>query len=285
MTDAATVLSDRIVAFFALTYLLTWSAWGAVLVVGTTSPLASVLMLLGGFGPLLAAAVLAWRDRSLREWAARAVRWRVSARWWLAALALPVVLSLVGYALYAAVTGASVTPTSGPVSLLYLTVFLSVFFLRGGFGEEMGWRGYALPRLLERYSALTAGLVVGVLWAGWHLPLFLVQGARQSGSFALYLLGVVGLSVVLTWLFVNASESVLLVVVFHAQWNVLDSGVLFDVRGPTGLWAPAASAAVVWALALALVAAYGTDLRADRTRPERGAPVTGPAGGGAGRGR
>lgn len=279
MTDAASAPSNRILAFFALTYLFTWSAWGAVLVVGSNSSPGSLLTLLGGFGPLLVAAVLARRDRSLREWAARAVRWRVPARWWLAAVALPVVLSLVGYALYVAVTGASVTLTPDPVSLVYPAVFLSVFFLRGGFGEEMGWRGYALPRLLERYSALTAGLVVGVLWAGWHLPLFLVQGSRQSGSFALYLLGVVGLSVVLTWLFVNASESVLLVVVFHAQWNVLDSGVLFDVRGPAGLWAPAASAAVVWALALVLVSVYGTDLRADRTRPDHDGPVTDPLGG------
>ncbi|MUV56459.1 CPBP family intramembrane metalloprotease [Halogeometricum sp. CBA1124] len=140
----------------------------------------------------------------------------------------------------------------------------------------MGWRGYALPHLLERYSTTAAALVVGVGWAVWHLPLFFVQGTRQSGPFAVYLLGVVGLSVVLAWLYVRAKGSVLLVAVFHAQWNVFDSGVLFALSGESPLLAPAASAAVVWAAALLLVALDGETMRSSRpgtAPPGRGSPA------------
>ncbi|MFC7046087.1 hypothetical protein ACFQH6_12280 [Halobacteriaceae archaeon GCM10025711] len=114
------------------------------------------------------------------------------------------------------------------------------------------------------------------MWAGWHLPQFFIQGSSQSGSFGLYLVGVVGLSVILTWLFVNARGSVLLVVVFHAQWNTVESGVLFDLGGPVGLTGPAASAAVIWLFALALRLAFGPDLKTGRARVK---PVVAPAGG------
>jgi membrane protease YdiL (CAAX protease family) len=262
-------------AFFGLTYLVTWSAWGAVIVLGPGTPTASLLELLGGIGPLVAAGTLSWHNGSLREWGARAVRWRVSPRWWLVAAALPVVLSLLGYAIYLGVSGASIGLTSSPIYVVYPTVFLLVFFLQGGYGEEMGWRGYALPALVEGFSALVAGLVVGIAWAGWHLPQFLIQGSSQRGSFALYLLGVVGLSVVLTWLFVNARRSVLLVVVFHAQWNVFESGALFEMAGVSGVLAPAASTVVVWAAALVLVAVYGPTLRTDRRGRDVSTPTSG----------
>ncbi|MFC7046086.1 hypothetical protein ACFQH6_12275 [Halobacteriaceae archaeon GCM10025711] len=134
----------RFLTYVAVTYLLTWSAWGVVIVLDVGSA-SSILTLLGGFGPLVAAAVLSWRTGSLREWAARAVRWRVSARWWFIAVVVPVLLSLVGYGVYVAVTGATLGLTDAPVYVVYLSVFLYVFFVGGGLNEEMGWRGFALP--------------------------------------------------------------------------------------------------------------------------------------------
>jgi membrane protease YdiL (CAAX protease family) len=266
----------RVAEFFALTFLVSWVLWGLGAFLGTTAGAWPILSTLAGFGPLVAAGILSWRDGDLRAWAAQAVRWRTGARWWLAALLGAPLLSLAGYGVYVALSGASFSLASGTLPVVYATVFLYVLLLRGGFGEEMGWRGYALPHLLERYSATVAALVVGVGWAVWHLPLFFVQGTRQSGPFAVYLLGVVGLSVVLAWLYVRAKGSVLLVAVFHAQWNVFDSGVLFALSGESPLLAPAASAAVVWAAALLLVALDGETMRSSRPGPAppgRGSPA------------
>ena len=86
-------------------------------------------------------------------------------------------------------------------------------------GEEIGWRGYALPRLLTRCSALTAGAVLGVIWAVWHLPVVLADpGLRVPVPF---LLQVVPLSILFTWLFLRTRGSVLIAVLFHAWLDLL----------------------------------------------------------------
>lgn len=245
----------RVLGFFVLTYAVSWALWIAGAALGTDAATWPVLSTLAGFGPLLAGGVLSWREGRFRPWAAQAVRWRVGLRWWAVALLVAPLLSLLGYGLYVAATGASVGLARGATPVTYLVVFAYVLLLRGGFGEEMGWRGYVLPHLLERYTTTVAALLVGVAWAGWHLPLFFVGGTRQGGSFGLYLVSVVGLSVVLAWLYTRAAGSVLLVSVFHAGWNVVDSGALFALGGADPLVAPAASAVVVWALAALVVVA------------------------------
>lgn len=258
----------RVLGFFALTYAVSWALWVGGAALGTDAATWPVLSTLAGFGPLVAGGVLSWREGRLRAWARQAWRWRVDARWWAVALLGAPALSLVGYGLYVAATGASLGLAGGPLPAVYATLFVYVLLLRGGFGEELGWRGYALPHLAGRHSTLVAALLVGVAWAGWHLPLFVVQGTRQGGSFALYLVGVVGLSVVLAWLYVRGRGSVLLVAVFHAGWNVVDSGALFSLSGSGSLLAPAASAAVVWVVATVLVVADPGTMRS--TQPGMG---------------
>ncbi|HKJ57788.1 MAG TPA: CPBP family intramembrane glutamic endopeptidase, partial [Halobacteriales archaeon] len=197
--SAAAITSNRVrrvLGFFVLTYAISWTLWIAGAALGTDAATWPVLSTLAGFGPLLAGGFLSWREGRLRPWARQAVRWRVGLRWWAVALLVAPILSLLGYGLYVVATGASFGLVEGAIPVTYLVVFAYVLLLRGGFGEEMGWRGYALPHLVERYTTTVAALLVGVAWAGWHLPLFFVQGTRQGGSFGLYLVSVVGLSVV-----------------------------------------------------------------------------------------
>ena len=98
--------------------------------------------------------------------------------------------------------------------------FLFQLFLMGGL-EEFGWRGFALPRLQERYTALIASVVIGVVWALWHAPLFFVPGTFYSQvPPALYLLQTIGLSVMITWVYNSTGGSVLLAMMFHAASNV-----------------------------------------------------------------
>jgi len=252
MTDGETTTQRRVLAFFALTYVVSWGLWTIGAGLGTGSGAWTVLSTLAGFGPLIAGGVFSWRDGDLRAWAGQAFRWRTGVAWWAVAVLAAPLLSLVGYGIYVSLSSATFGVGGGPLYLVYPTVFLYILLLRGGFGEEMGWRGYALPHLLKEYSVLGASLIIGVGWAVWHLPLFFIQGTRQSGSFGVYLVGVVGLSVVLAWLYTRARGSVLLVAVFHAQWNVFDSGVLFTAPSDASLLAPAASTLVIWLFAILL---------------------------------
>lgn len=101
----------------------------------------------------------------------------------------------------------------------------------GPLGEEAGWRGYALPRLLARWNPLAAGLLVGVAWALWHVPAMFLGGIVTSGpaDIGWYALGTIGLSWLMTWLFVRSRGSVLISgVIPHFVINGL---------GATGAWA------------------------------------------------
>lgn len=140
----------RVVAFIALTYGSSWLLWTLGAPLGTDTSTWPILSTLAGFGPLLAGAAFSAHDGQLRRWASQAIRWRVGIRWWVVALLGAPLLSLVGYGFYVAVSGTSVGFAEGPLPILYLTIFGYILLLRGGFGEEMGWRGYALPLLLER---------------------------------------------------------------------------------------------------------------------------------------
>ena len=99
-----------------------------------------------------------------------------------------------------------------------------MFLLFGVFtnAEEIGWRGYALPRLQARHSALVASLVVGVVWAFWHVPKFLTAGGGQDdSSFWLFLVGTVATAVLFTWVFNSTGGSLLTVTLLHASLSTV----------------------------------------------------------------
>jgi uncharacterized protein len=199
--------------FFGLTFVLTWAAMLAWLQGGGEDiPWFT-------FGPLLAAlivtALVAGRD-GLKTLLRRQVQWRVGIGWYAVAIGLPIVLELATVALNVALGAhAPAWDAMRPwPSILSMVVIYTVF--SGPLGEELGWRGFALPRLLGRftnhhYGALAASLILGMIHAAWHLPLFLV-GEMDVPS----LLGTIVGAIVVTWLFQHTQGSVLLAVLFHA---------------------------------------------------------------------
>jgi membrane protease YdiL (CAAX protease family) len=93
-----------------------------------------------------------------------------------------------------------------------------LFVLAASVGEEVGWRGYALPQLQRRFRPLPATLVLGLLWWLWHLEFFIIDKLPLS-QFPAYLIEVVAVAIILTWLYNRSGGSILLVVVFHAAYN------------------------------------------------------------------
>ena len=104
--------------------------------------------------------------------------------------------------------------------------FFVSLFLRGALGEELGLRGFALPRLQERLSSFRASLIIGVFWGAWHLPVLI---GREPLSIAAFALLSIGLSMLFTWLFNGSGGSLIPVLLFHAAQNWEDG---FEVLFP-----------------------------------------------------
>ena len=113
---------------------------------------------------------------------------------------------------------------------MVLAEFVRVLFLGGPVGEELGWRGFALPRLQQHRNALDASILLGLIWGLWHLPLYFVLGTGQSellraGTSPVFAIGgfigwTIGLSVLFTWLFNQTGGSLIVVILFHASVNL-----------------------------------------------------------------
>lgn len=199
---------------------------------------------LGALSASLAAIVLVLvegRKGGLRELLSRALIWRVGIQWWIFALFYVIVPSVAALYLYQLLGGPAVD-WSG-LEPLYKVVPMFIFLtLAAGIGEEFGWRGFLLPRLQARHNALVSGLIVGVAWAAWHVPMFFIEGTSQyeqglAGGLLPAILGyaafVIVQSVQFTWLFNNTKGSVLMAAVFHGASNAW-AGYIDVYRGHFG---------------------------------------------------
>jgi membrane protease YdiL (CAAX protease family) len=230
-----------LVVFFVLAYALSWWPW--ILYAFDLSPLPIV-----GFGPFLAAIVVLAVSRGKAGVMAllrRMVRWRVSPVWYAVALLLPIAITVAATVLNVlfgaqAPSSAELSGWTGLVPGFFVLLLVPGF---GGAWEEPGWRGYALPRLQVGRSALLASLILGLLWAFWHLPLMVVGEVNWSD-----IVLVIAASVVFAWVFNSASGSVLIAMVMHAMNNTI-SGSFF---GP--MFSGADSVRESWLLAALWVA-------------------------------
>jgi membrane protease YdiL (CAAX protease family) len=214
--------------FLSLTYIVSWILWiaaAAILRVATPPSsgflaISGLLYLLGVFAPSLVALALSARADGRAGTLAllrRTVKWSVGARWYLFAVGYMAAIKLAAALLLRIATGA--WPAFGQEPL-YLMAIAIPFSTPVQAGEEIGWRGYALPRLSAYLGLSSASLALGVIWGCWHLPFFFISGADKSGqSFPLYLLSVTALSVAMAWLYWQTNGSLLLTMLMHAAIN------------------------------------------------------------------
>ena len=222
------VRAHPLVAYFVATYALSWTYW--LVVLGVLGHQTLWWFLPGAFAPAAAALFVTGQvegRRGVRAFLRRVVLWRVGARWYVYALVvLPFLVGLSGFFLRDGSEQYRGSVVAVAATYLALVVFLAVL---GGGQEEPGWRGFALPRLQERFGPLVGTVVLGLLWGLWHLPLFvLVPGYNSSGrepagvilTFVVFAVaGGVGQSLLLTWLFNNTRGSILLAMLAHGSMN------------------------------------------------------------------
>ncbi len=240
-----------VASYFALTFALSWLAWVPLLFLAVPEPLRGLLLVAGSFGPSAAALILLTKRSGwggTRSELAPRVRWRLP--WWLWVVAIlgPATIILIAIAI-SALAGRPVVGWQDPSRLyLIIPVFAYVAILGGPLGEEIGWRGYALPRIQQGYGPVVAALLVGAVWALWHAPLFGIDGTVQrSVPTAAFAIQIITTSVIYTWLW-NRTQSLPLVIAFHAAFNTSVGllPILPDTAGSqTALWIALGMAAVV----------------------------------------
>lgn len=209
-----------LIAFFVLTFLLSWLAWGSVLAhdrgllgwqLGETAGFLAVSI------SAITVTALSGGRAALKTYFGRFLVWRVAPRWYAAALLLPALPAVVALAVFVAVGG---RPTIGALVPVAATVpLLLTQFVTHLLTEEAGWRGFALPRLRADHGPVASSLLLGAVWATWHIPLFLLPHTRQTYPFAGFVLQVIAITVVMTWLFDRTRGSVPLAALFHAAMN------------------------------------------------------------------
>ncbi len=209
-----------LVAFLVTTFAISWCLLGLLLVWPALQSLSlgpvelpRVLFMVAVWAPAIAGISLVGRrggKRGLLAFLGRLTMWRTPPQWW-AALLLGVPLVFYVGALF---KGAPLMPEDGVASLAVAGLFLLIL----GPVEEIGWRGFALPIMQRRISPLGSSLVLGLIWAVWHVPAFALSGTAQSEwNFWTFAVGTVAASVILTALMNAARGSILVVCLFHYQ--------------------------------------------------------------------
>jgi len=220
-----------VIAFSVLAYALTWLAWLPLALRGPVyGDRLSYLHFLGSLGPLASAFAMTgllsgWPG--IQELVGRVFRWKVHLSWHLLAWCGPAALYAIAAVVVRVVWGQwppfSQYGHSEEFAELSLPVYWLLSLICYGFGEEVGWRGFLLPRLQQKYSGLTSAIVLSVIWALWHLPVFSFSaGLSQMGPAEIlgWYISLLTGTVLLTWMYNGARNSVLIVAAFHAALDV-----------------------------------------------------------------
>lgn len=265
-TPARSQRTQALIPYFALTFALAWTVWilAAAFAPGTTH-----WVMVGAWAPTVAALAVTWRSEGrhgVRRLLEGLVRWRVAPAYWAFATLGMLGLAVVALAVYTGLGG--IGPGLGSIAarfglpedrpLLFLAVapvvYLTTIFVGGPIAEELGWRGFAQPRLQARIGAGNAGLLIGFVWSLWHLPLFFAFPAAVGHlPLAVYVPLVTAFGVLFAWLYLRSRASVLLCILLHASTNFSLGVVGADAaRARGGLLAVFLALVILLAVALYL---------------------------------
>lgn len=193
------------------------------------APAVAIAVIVATFGPTVGAfAVTAAIEgrRGVLRMLRRYVQWRAGIGWYLFVLVgIPAIIILATLFVPGAV--ASYQPILGSLLAAYPMAFLLTVFLGGPLGEEPGWRGFALPRLQDRFGPLRGSLLLGVVWAAWHLPLFWsgVWTPPTVANVVMFTVMIVALTVIMTWVYNHTAGSLLIMILMHASFNTFANRV------------------------------------------------------------
>lgn len=264
--------------FFALTYTLSWLWFSTAAYIlhctgGNAAGAGSFLFLPGVFMPALVAITLSAQSEGrggVAQLLSGIFHWRVNPWFYVFALGYMLAIKLASAGIYRIAFGDWPTFTGVPWYFLALAVVVSTPVQAG---EEIGWRAYALPRLTERFGLSIASIILGMIWAAWHLPFFYIAGADNIGqSFPVYVIAVTAISVAMAWLYWQTNQSLLLVMLMHA--SIDNTAVIISSPTPATVSNPLAltHAPLPWitaALLCAVAISFLIRMKTRRRQPAR----------------
>ena len=243
--------------FFVLAFVFPWLVWGTTIaqsrgLLSFHVPQSLAFWIGLNLATYLAAG-LTGGIPAIKDLLHRIIRWRVRPVWYVIALVLTGLFSLIAIGVHLSLGGDHQVGVLLTLPNLLPSLMFQIFFFL--LTEETAWRGFALPRLQAKYNALTASLILGVLWGLWHLPLIFIPDSFQSKiPFGGFVLSAIAMSINTTWIFNHSKGSVLVAAVFHAATDatIAYSGVMSgDMRL---FWI---FIAVQWAAVLVIIVAEG----------------------------
>jgi membrane protease YdiL (CAAX protease family) len=212
-----------IVINYTISWVLLYPTFRLLLAAKGSFPPLALLGLIGGYGPSLAALLmlaLAGGWEGVRTGLRKFLQWVQPAGWYLFVIIFPICVCIAAVLIHMRPaadfnSGLKAVPLAFLVALPF-----------GPLGEELGWRGYFLPQLLKRYDAITATLIVGLVWAAWHLPAFVFPGAAIPSFFSvsawsifLFVCSITAEAFALTYLFLKTNGSLILAILFHMAFT------------------------------------------------------------------
>ncbi len=228
--------------YFVATYIWSGIFGGLAILMNLSMETAAglVLVLLAALGPMVMGIAFTYLTRDTegrRDYWKRVISFkRIPAKWYLIIFIFVPILNGLAALLDTLTGGTGATwgetalnALTNPASIILSILFATLF----PFIEELGWRGYLLDRLQEKYSALVSSLILGVVWSLWHLPTFFVRDSYQSSlgigtpAFWWFFAGIIPLTFVFTWIYNNTNRSTLAVILFHSMVNF--TGELFTL--------------------------------------------------------
>jgi uncharacterized protein len=260
-----------LVSYFLIAFGFSWVMFlpGPLMYYGVirlSDDVVRLLAIVGLLGPILAGFIMTAVTEG-RPGIARLLRrmvcWRVGIRWYVFALiGLPAIMVLATFIRPGALESFDIS--AGPFFLDYLRAFISMILIGGPLFEEPGWTGFAQPRLQRLFGPLSGGLILGSLWALWHLPGFFIPSQNVTDipprgtvlDFVVFALALMGLRLIIIWVVNNTKNSVFMAILVHASWNTFYSVALIRLfHSPIVLGSYLNLAIAACALALALIAA------------------------------
>jgi membrane protease YdiL (CAAX protease family) len=253
MSKSNTLTKTPLLSFFSLTFVISWGIWTPLVIYYYSSPfpvsfastpvLLILLAFLGFFGPTFAALIMAGLEEGrsgIKKLLSGWKLWRVGIQWYLVILVSHIVIDLIATQLYISMFAPDPEINWGSWYMVFPMFFRSAF-IGGAIAEETGWRGYALSRTLGSKNALTSSLIIGAIWAIWHLPICLIPGANfpvplDPLVFFVFSLNAVFISIIMTWLFNGTRGSIFICYLYHALLNTALLGTVFRFENLEFTW-------------------------------------------------
>lgn len=230
-SDVQKKTKRMMIMFFVLAYVIIWVVLLPILLLPQRAEQLDFLLMIAAYAPFLAAIIttLVYEGRAgLWNWLKSVFKWRIPLVWYLiGGVLINFLFVALHIGLYLSLGGRIVLANGDTPWYMYLAIFPVAVFLSfpfgSGLGEEAGWRGFALPKLLERYSPFVASIILGALWGLWHIPALLMSSWEGSSQGLLLFVYVFPLTTIMTWVYCKSRGSAIPVMLMHTGGNIYGS--------------------------------------------------------------